>query len=63
MIHKTIQYVSVLNLNLFGPMMTELWTKEVGKFLLCYMGKRAGGYSLIYPPIRLLQYKVLKKNC
>ena len=30
--YKTIQRVSVANLNLFGPMKTELRAKEVGKF-------------------------------
>ena len=31
-VYKTIQHVSVPNLNLFGPTKTELRAKEVGKF-------------------------------
>ena len=32
MVCKTVQRVSVPNLKLFGPIKTELWTKEVGTF-------------------------------
>ena len=38
-VKKTIQCVSVPNLNLFGPMKTELWVKEVGKFSIMLYGK------------------------
>ena len=37
--YKTIQCVSVPNLNLFGPMKTELLAKEVGEFSIMLYGK------------------------
>ena len=45
MANKTIQRVSVPNLKLFGPMVTELWATEAENFLLCYVRKWAGGHS------------------
>ena len=43
MAYKTIKRVSVPNLKLFGPTKTELRAKKLENFLLCYMGKLAGG--------------------
>ena len=37
--YKTMQRVSVPDLNVFGRMKRKLGAKEVGDFLLCYMGK------------------------
>ena len=37
--YKTIQRVSVPNLNLFGPVKTELRAKEVGEFSIMLYGK------------------------
>ena len=34
-----IQRVSVPNLKLFGPMITELWAKKVGEFSIMLYGK------------------------
>ena len=45
---KTIQRVSVPNLNLFGPMKTELRAKEVGEISVMFMGKWAGRHSFAY---------------
>ena len=45
---KTIQRVFVPNLNLFGPMKTEFRPKKLKNFLLCYMGKWAGGRSFAH---------------
>ena len=44
---KTLQHVSAPSLNVFGPMKTELWAKEVGEFsvMLCAIGKSAGEHS------------------
>ena len=44
MAYKTIQSVSVPNSNLFGSMKTQK-EKNMENFLLCYMGKWAGGHS------------------
>ena len=49
MAYKTIQCVFVPNLKLFRSIKTELWAKEVGKFLLCCMGIQAGGHSPVEP--------------
>ena len=46
MAYKTIKRVSILNLKSFGPTKTEVRTTEAGEFLLCYMGKWAGGVLL-----------------
>ena len=37
--YKTIQRVSVPNLNLFGPTKTEVQAKEVGEFSIMLYGK------------------------
>ena len=39
MVFKTIQRVSVPNLELFGPMNTELWAKEVEELSVMFYGK------------------------
>ena len=44
--YKTIQCVSVPNLNVFKPMKTEF--EKLENFLLCYMGKWAGRHSFAY---------------
>ena len=44
--YKTSQLVSVLNLNLFESMKTELKGKEVGEFSI--MGKWTGRHSFAY---------------
>ena len=46
--YKTIQRVSVPNLNLFGPMKTELQAKEVGETSIMLYGKWAGRHSFAY---------------
>ena len=38
MVYNTIQYVSVSNLKLFGPMTTELWGKEVEELSIMLYG-------------------------
>ena len=56
---KTIQCVAVPNLNLIGPMNTELWAKEVGEFSVTLFGKM-GWWAFFCPPSWLPQYKCME---
>ena len=47
-VHKTIQHVSVPNLNLLGPKKPELWAKEVGEFSVMLYGKMSCRHSFVY---------------
>ena len=48
MARKTVKRVSVPNLKAFGATETKLWAKKLENFLLCYIGKWAGGRSLAH---------------
>ena len=52
--NQTIQQVPVPNLKLFGPMKTELWTKEVEEFSNMLYGKM-GWWAFFRPPTCLPQ--------